>query len=105
MAYFQRAYRFENNELVDMLILDGECHQNAAAASRMYAERFLRRHPPGSPQFTNLVQRDRETGKLQEHRRGHVGRPRLQQMLDLEEEILEIIGEIQQLVPDKSLIE
>lgn len=93
MAHFQRAYRFENSELVDMLILYGECHQNAAAASRMYAERFLRRHPPGPRQFTNLVQRARETGNLQEHRGGHAGRPRLQQMLDLEEEILEIIGE------------
>jgi hypothetical protein len=55
------AYHYENNELTDMLLMNGQYYQNAAAASREYAERFSERYP-GPRQFINLVQRARDNG-------------------------------------------
>ncbi|KAJ8964835.1 hypothetical protein NQ317_013345 [Molorchus minor] len=37
------AHVYSNNELVDMLLMYGECHQVAAEAARRYAERFPKR--------------------------------------------------------------
>jgi hypothetical protein len=44
-----------------MLLMNGQYYQNAAAASREYAERFSERYP-GPRQFINLVQRARDNG-------------------------------------------
>ncbi|KAJ8978711.1 hypothetical protein NQ317_015959 [Molorchus minor] len=38
------VHMYANNELVDMLLMYGECHQVAAEAARRYAERFPNRH-------------------------------------------------------------
>lgn len=84
---------YENNELVDMLLIYGECLQSAAAASRLYAQRFPVRPHPGPRCFINLVQRARDTGELQEHRGGHAGRPRNPENLQREEQILNLIEE------------
>jgi hypothetical protein len=76
-----------------MLLMYGQCYQNAAAASRQYAERFPERYHPGPQQFINLVQRARDNGNLREHRGGHDERPRPQHMLDVEEDILQMVDE------------
>ena len=54
------AHVYENEELVNMLIIYGECRQNAAAASRLYAERFPLRVHPFPRNFLNLLHRSRE---------------------------------------------
>lgn len=87
------AHIYENNELVDMLLSYGECHHNAAAASRLYAERFPLRIHPTPITITNVVRRARETGDLREHRGGHAGRPRQPGNVQKEQEILNIIDE------------
>ena len=55
------AHVYENNELVDIILTYGECQQNAAAACRLYAERFPLRNHPAPRMFVNLVRRLRET--------------------------------------------
>jgi hypothetical protein len=45
------AYHDENFKLTDMLLMYGQCYQNAAAASREYAKRFPERHHPGPRQL------------------------------------------------------
>jgi hypothetical protein len=61
------TYHYENNELTDMLLMYGQCYQNAAAASREYVERFPERHHPGPRQllFINLVQRRNRQDRTQ----------------------------------------
>lgn len=82
-----------NSEYVDMLLIYGEVHQNSAAASRLYAERFPNRPRPIPQKFTALVIRARETGVLQT-RPGRDGGPgRHQRTLDAEEEILNLVEE------------
>lgn len=85
--------RRTNNEYVDMLLIYGEAHQNSAAASRLYAERFPNRIRPNPQRFTTLVIRAREFGVLQP-RQGLGGGPgRHQRILDAEEEILNLAEE------------
>jgi hypothetical protein len=52
------AYRYENNELTDMLLMHAQCYQNTAAASREYAKRFPERHRPGPRQLLILYSRE-----------------------------------------------
>lgn len=56
--------RFTNEEMVDMLLLYGECHQNATRAAQLYAQRYPNRRHPTRPTFTNIVNRLRATGRL-----------------------------------------
>ena len=86
------AHVYENNELVDMLLTYGECLQNAAAASRLYAERFPLRVHPSPWVIINTIQRARDTGDLRERRGGHAGRPRRHRN-EIEEEVLNLIDE------------
>lgn len=76
-----------------MLLVYGECHQIAATASRLYAERFPTRFHPAARRFVYLAQRARDTGCLQEKRGGNAGRPRPQEMLQVEERIMDIVEE------------
>ena len=55
---------FTNEEMFDMLLIYGECFQNAKQAEQRYAERFPERSHPTRPTFTNIVSRLRETGSL-----------------------------------------
>jgi 3-deoxy-D-arabino-heptulosonate 7-phosphate (DAHP) synthase len=64
-----QSYHYENNELTDMLLIYGPCYQNAAAASREYAERFSKRHQPVPRQFINLVQRRNRQDRSQNVRK------------------------------------
>ena len=41
--------------MVDMLLIYGECFQNAKQAEQRYAERFPERRHPTHPTFTNIV--------------------------------------------------
>ena len=53
-----------NEEMVDILLIYGECFQNAKQAEQRYAERFPERRHLTRPTFTNIVSRLRETGSL-----------------------------------------
>ena len=55
---------FTNEEMVDMLLIYGECFQKSTQADQRYAERFPERRHPTRPTFTNIVSRLRETGSL-----------------------------------------
>ncbi|KAJ8980945.1 hypothetical protein NQ317_001208 [Molorchus minor] len=83
------AHVYANNELVDMLLMYGECHQVAAEASRRYSERFPNRFHPTPRRFVYVTQRARDTGQIQEHRGRHAGRARPRHMLQTEEGILD----------------
>ncbi|CAG9764580.1 unnamed protein product [Ceutorhynchus assimilis] len=87
------AHVYENNELVDMILIYGECHQNAGAASRVYSERFPLRIHPKPAAFVRLIQRARDYGELRENRGRHAGRGRPPQMLAVEEEINNLIDD------------
>ena len=49
---------------VDMLLVFGECHQNASQAARVYAERYPERHRPDRRSFSHLCTRLRQTGHV-----------------------------------------
>lgn len=57
-------------EIVDMIMLLGECHNNARAAARLYAERFPGRRHPTDITIRNLTERAR-AGHLVRERRHH----------------------------------
>lgn len=56
------------NEIVDMILILGECHNKYLAASRLYAERFPDRRHPNNTTIGNLTQRARN-GRLVRQRR------------------------------------
>jgi len=58
------------NEIVDMILVLGECHNNYDAASRLYAERFPDRRHPNNTTIRRLTQRARN-GHLVRQRRHH----------------------------------
>lgn len=82
---------FTNAELMDMVILYGEARQNAAAAARLYAERFPNRVAPTPRRLLAVIQRGRETANLQPQRGIGGGRERLLRVLEVEDDILEMI--------------
>ena len=55
--------------MVDMLLIYGECFQNAKQAEQRYAERFPERRHPTRPTFINIVSRLRETVNLSPRKR------------------------------------
>lgn len=87
------AHNYANNELVDMLLIYGECGQNAAAAQRLYAERFPNRHAPAATRFVTLVQRARDTGEIRSHRGRDGGPGRPLRVINAEEDILNLVEE------------
>ena len=61
---------FTNEEIVDMLLIYGECFQYAKQTEQRYAERFPERRHPTRPNFTNIVsRRRRKTGGLSPRKR------------------------------------
>ncbi|EFN72091.1 hypothetical protein EAG_09942, partial [Camponotus floridanus] len=48
---------YGNQELVDMLLIYGECHKNQRRAAALYAERFPERRHPRHGFFHNLCER------------------------------------------------
>ena len=60
---------FTHEEMVDMLLIYGECFQNAKQAEQRYAERYPERRHPTRPTFTNIVSRLRDTGSLSPRKR------------------------------------
>lgn len=65
------AVQYENQELVDMLLIFGECHKNQRQAAVLYAERFPDRRHPGHGFFRNLYVRLCEHGSLHASRKPH----------------------------------
>lgn len=64
---------YENREYTQMIYIYGECHQNARATARVYAERFpLRRHPNHTT-ILALAHRFETTGSVAANR-ADVGR-------------------------------
>lgn len=82
------TYKFNNSELVDLLLIYGECCQSPSAARRRYAELYPSRYLPGNRVFASVVQRARETGKLQPIIQER-GRERAPYVLEAETAILE----------------
>ena len=60
---------FTNEEMVDMLLIYGECFQNAKQPEQRYAISFPETHHPTRPTFTNIVTRLREAGSLSPRKR------------------------------------
>ena len=58
------------SEIVDMILILGECHINYATASRLYAERFPGRRHPTNLTINTLTERARK-GILVRERRHH----------------------------------
>lgn len=56
---------FTQEELVDMIFILGECHQNPFLASRIYTERFPNRRHPQEASFRKLLERFRNSGHVQ----------------------------------------
>ena len=50
---------YASNEIVDMILILGECHKNYDAASRLYAECFPDRRHPTNSRIQNLTRRTR----------------------------------------------
>lgn len=67
--------RFENFELVDMLLIYGEARQNCRAAEVLYQERYPNRRAPDRRYFETVRQRLVETGSLTTIRQGNPVRP------------------------------
>lgn len=80
---------FNNNELVDMILIYGECGQNSARARRRYSELFPNRRLPGTETFVRVVQRLRDSGRIQPAHSEGPGRSA--RVVDAEEQILEAI--------------
>lgn len=56
-----------NAEAFDMLAVYFECFQNAAIASRVYAEKYPDRHHYDRRVFTRIAKRLQETGSVHRH--------------------------------------
>jgi len=57
------------DEIVDMMLVLGECHNNYRAAARCYAERFPGRRHPNHTTIQTLTQRARGGRIARQHRR------------------------------------
>ena len=64
MAGYQPA------EIVDMIMILGECRNNFEAVSRLYSQRYLNRRHPSRVTIRDLTARARE-GRLIRERRHH----------------------------------
>lgn len=82
---------YTRNEYLDMVLLHRECHHNAAAAVRRYANDYPHRRQPSVPVVLGAVRRLHENGDVMPNR-GNGGRPRLQAD-EIEEEVLRIFNE------------
>lgn len=80
---------FTNEEYVDMIMVYGAAEENAERARRMYLERFPNRQTPSRNTFLRVIQRGRETGKLQP-KKGHGGGRPNQIEVNVEEAILDM---------------
>ncbi|XP_067012966.2 uncharacterized protein [Anabrus simplex] len=56
--------RYMSNELVDMLLIFGECHRNDRQAATLYAQRYPERRHPDRSMFRNVEKRLRQHGSL-----------------------------------------
>lgn len=63
------AVQYRNQELVDMLLIYGECLKNQRRSAALYAERFPDRRHPGHGFFRSLVVRLCEHGMLHASRK------------------------------------
>lgn len=57
-------HRYTNDELVDMVLIYGECGRNERQAAALYAQRFPDRRAPHHARFGELVARLRQHGAL-----------------------------------------
>ncbi|KAJ3632271.1 hypothetical protein MTP99_009286 [Tenebrio molitor] len=55
---------YSNEEYLDMVLLYGECNQNATAAAEEYAARFPNRRRPNPHVILRLISRARHKGSL-----------------------------------------
>jgi transcriptional regulator of acetoin/glycerol metabolism len=86
-----------------MLLIYGECGQNARAEARMYAQRFPNRNNPNHKVILSAIARTIETGHILPNRKETGWAPRTvrtveneEAILDAFEEAIEIIREVAQ---------
>lgn len=85
------ARLYENNKLVDMLLIYGEVRQNAAATFCLYTKRFPNRTHPYPKSYVRTVHRLRDTRKLTQSCGGEGG-GRSRHILHAEEEVLGLLA-------------
>jgi hypothetical protein len=82
---------YSDEEYLDMVLLYGECNQNATAAAEEYAARFPHRRRPNPHVILRLISRARHTGSLNLTLKGVVGAPRTARVHAVEEAVLEAV--------------
>lgn len=94
-----RGQPYTEQEYLDMVMIYGECGYNAAAAHRLYAERYPRRRLPSPDVILGAVNRGRnDRGNILPmlHRgpgQGFIGRPRTARTVRNEERVLDCFEE------------
>jgi hypothetical protein len=78
-------------EYLDMVLLYGECNQNATAAAEEYAARFPNRRRPNPHVILRLISRARHKGSLNLTLKGVAGAPRTVRVHAMEEAVLEAV--------------
>ena len=86
------AVKYTFAEQTDMLLVLGFCGGNCRRSVRIYREKFPNRRVPHHRTFANVERRLRERGSLLPVT-GDRGRPRIARNPEVEEEILERVGE------------
>lgn len=76
------SVQYENQELVDMLLIYGECYKNQRRAAALYAERFPERRHPRHNFFHSLCVRLCEHGTLHASRKPQRVPPRARESID-----------------------
>jgi hypothetical protein len=74
-----------------VVLLYGECNQNATAASEEYAARFPNRRRPNPHVILRLISRARHAGSLNLTSKGVAGAPRTARVHAMEEAVLEAV--------------
>lgn len=86
------AVQYTNAEYTDMLLVFGYCQGNGRECVRVYSERFPNRRIPSHATFAAVERRLRETGRFAPNTTDY-GRQRFVRLPEVEEEILERVGE------------
>ncbi|KAJ8986066.1 hypothetical protein NQ317_003360 [Molorchus minor] len=87
------AYRYTNQEYLNMILIYGEVNQNAARAAAVYRERYPGRHAPAPRTFVRVCQKLLDTGSVQSCRGQDGGPGRSLRVLNAEQQILNRLEE------------
>jgi hypothetical protein len=82
---------YSDEEYLDMVLLYGECNQNATVAAEEYAARFPNRRRPNPHVILRLISRARHKGSLNLTLKGVAGAPHTVRVHAMEEAVLEAV--------------